>query len=99
RDFHVTGVQTCALPILGVGGYVNTHRWNGSSWNHVGGPRSIAGDGTFQMWFGDAPGTTWTLEFVPADGIPYMTTFLGVGDSRPRSEERRVGKEGRTMWR
>lgn len=74
-------------PALGAGGYVNTHRWNedDGSWSHVGGPRYIASDGTFQMWFGDASSSTWTLEFVPVDGIPYMTTFLGGGGSRPNA--------------
>src|SRR5690606_40959637 len=67
RDFHVTGVQTCALPI-----------------------------------FAPMPALDlWTWLTIPAIGavIGWSTNWLAVKMIfRPRSEERRVGKEGRSRW-
>src|SRR4051812_49867940 len=70
RDGHVTGVQTCALPIYaGVGGEPGG-----------GGAGELAGAGL---------GTGQTA--LAEHGEPPVA---GV----PRSEERRVGKEGRSRW-
>src|SRR5690606_40620292 len=69
RDFHVTGVQTCALPILASGG----KRGLAQSIFQVGGNT------------GSAIGPIIALAIVVAYG-------------RPRSEERRVGKECRSRW-
>src|SRR5690606_40343551 len=90
RDFHVTGVQTCALPISRVGGVRPArHSPEGS---HV----------TERILLTGAGGRIGTLL------RPRMTRpgrVLRLHDRRPlepgpgvevvRSEERRVGKEGR----
>src|SRR5690606_40309800 len=89
RDFHVTGVQTCALPIFS-GGYLA--------------PCGIQTDGTGLCWGGayapPVPAGTFTavssgpmggdMCWTRADGTITCTTspfFSG-----PRSEERREGK-------
>src|SRR5690606_40860977 len=78
RDFHVTGVQTCALPIWVRGG---------------GNPDNYC-------------------SAIPPPNLPYkgggIVIVLGTTSSTPdrpsrapcrdRSEERRVGKEGRARW-
>src|SRR5690606_39327728 len=67
RDFHVTGVQTCALPICSRGC------------------------------------TRWTARTTPSCVMPWTssgsTTPPSATSPRPRSEERRVGNEGRTRCR
>src|SRR5262249_57895993 len=62
RDWSVTGVQTCALPISG--GRLPAER---------------------------APAT-------PAASRGPDRTFFCLAPRPPRSEERRVGKEGRSWW-
>src|SRR2546422_4196796 len=71
RDVAVTGVQTCALPILtGPGGYARMAVFN-YVYPHI-------DDKTITAYYAvKGPGGSW-------DEI--------------RSEERRVGKEGRTRW-
>src|SRR5215475_14754046 len=64
RDFHVTGVQTCALPI-------STAAW----------PTQRAGCTSFAA---------------PLSIIASMDRRMA--SARPRSEERRVGKECRSRW-
>src|SRR5207302_7170174 len=83
RDFHVTGVQTCALPISPVLNFYNREA------TFAGGVRVAARDldptpdGRATLITGDGPGAD------PANfGDP----------SRVRSEERRVGKERRARW-
>src|SRR5690606_40948176 len=91
RDFHVTGVQTCALPISIAGG---GHGARGSLETFVNGERDVV-DG------GGGEG----VEHI--DGA-VIRGFGGAGDRdeqgrfgvvgvllKPRSEERRVGKEWR----
>src|SRR5690606_39562850 len=78
RDFHVTGVQTCALPISGPGrlgqsGYLDPQ---GLARQH-GQTLSVPGDEAAQ---------------------PHRRHRRARDKSRGRSEERRVGKEGRTRW-
>src|SRR5690606_40661571 len=78
RDFHVTGVQTCALPIFGPAGQA-------------------------------MPGVTLQGSCQSDDGAlfggqklvsPWSCTAdaLGVCRADVRSEERRVGEEGRWRW-
>src|SRR5256885_11806360 len=68
RDYKVTGVQTCALPISGW----RCPRWSYSRPSHC---------------------TSWSTR---------RSSATSAGSSWPawpsRSEERRVGKEGRTRW-
>src|SRR5690606_39676921 len=95
RDFHVTGVQTCALPIfpcvLGVVGQV------GGLLGEVGGER---GDRVGVVLDGADAVPVGLHEVVELRGL--VGGGLGVGEQRVqvgvgllRSEERRVGKGGR----
>src|SRR5207253_4780115 len=88
RDGHVTGVQTCALPILLVRGPVGV--W--ASWM----PRSVLPLLVFRpSWYrGSSRGAKphWRVRPRPAR----TTVKWGSGICwRERSEERRVGKECR----
>src|SRR5690606_40903948 len=94
RDFHVTGVQTCALPILG------------RQFGNIPGPH-LVGLGGVQAWYRlRAAGpllASLTVKLVltqqPMHGADraQVNAFLeqAVID---RSEERRVGKESRARW-
>src|SRR5690606_39460456 len=84
RDFHVTGVQTCALPILDAWW---PHRPDGR-----GRPRANTQERSGCP--GEALKSTEKKAVSPRRSgrdRPQQTT----GDSMTRSEERRVGKEGR----
>src|SRR5690606_40346803 len=89
RDFHVTGVQTCALPILS---YDNTLRLDGIHWRHV----------KFIEQFDGPYNGRWLLmsdvckHCVQAGCLEVCPTGAII---RTRSEERRVGKEGRSRGR
>src|SRR5207253_8090604 len=85
RDGHVTGVQTCALPISWLPTSPRS-RWDSSSpvarsglWDAAEPPwsRSTAADGSAPQWRTSSPPQAWAAS---------------------RSEERRVGKEGRGRW-
>src|SRR5690606_40503181 len=81
RDFHVTGVQTCALPIsaalLLAGCTGNT-------------PEEVEDTSTGN---GDTGSATTQQASSNNDEVGETVT---IGFSAPRSEERRVGKEGRS---
>src|SRR5690606_40735323 len=93
RDFHVTGVQTCALPISGCeSGYsapitivqpaaaldVTAEAF------HI---KSCYGDNSGKVRLSVLGGTA-----------PYTIEYGSELVSWDRSEERRVGKEGRSRW-
>src|SRR5690606_41861192 len=79
RDFHVTGVQTCALPILpGV-------------WLH---PQRTGADTSQGNCGGGRIGAAF---FIPSGRQP-EAPGQNNAPAEHRSEERRVGKEGRTRW-
>src|SRR5205085_7434910 len=83
RDLTVTGVQTCALPIL------KFHEPDATSLSlPLGGAFDAAGN----MWVVDA-GNNRVLAY-PANGSFNYTAATVV----VRSEERRVGKECRYRW-
>src|SRR5690606_39473861 len=88
RDFHVTGVQTCALPI-----------WPETRMVFV---ESLANPGTFVAdlegigkWCADE-GLLYVLDNTLT--TPYLCTGKAMGAGLVRSEERRVGKECRSRW-
>src|SRR5256885_8814125 len=80
RDYKVTGVQTCALPISEIGAVYDPGRW-------YGGERVVAEVGHWQI----------TLDsYAVSNG---KTTHVFTRLRAPyRSEERRVGEEGRSRW-
>src|SRR5207253_8508268 len=95
-DGHVTGVQTCALPISAREGIIDIMKRQKYT------ERIPAGlpDGTIVAHkTGSIKGVRNDAGIVyPKDGQPYVIALLskGVADERGgRSEERRVGKEGR----
>src|SRR5690606_40412377 len=80
RDFHVTGVQTCALPISLVPASTGPRRSRD--------PRLVAR----RRRRPSAPAD-------PGEGTrPRGTGDAARGRGPRRSEERRVGKEGRCRW-
>src|SRR2546427_4892178 len=82
RYLTVTGVQTCALPIWLV--QVILHN-----------PASSIEMHAFQDWTFSANGRIITARVeVDGNGGGTITRF----ETRPRSEERRVGKECRSRW-
>src|SRR5690606_39501342 len=88
RDFHVTGVQTCALPILvneGIAVFQGT-----LSLENNGGFASVR-SGAIEQDLGKTHGV---VVRVRGDGKTYQFRIWTTG----RSEERRVGKECRTGW-
>src|SRR5262249_59933986 len=80
RDWSVTGVQTCALPIFQNGSHFQIWETMTSRWLALG---SVI---VSHIW-------KW---------LPFWTVILLAGrmaiPQELRSEERRVGKEGRCRW-
>src|SRR5207302_3869872 len=87
RDFHVTGVQTCALPISPLGGH-----WG--NFFEVEGARALGPDekNPVVLQVVTTPGYLATLGMTQIAGRDFTASDGG------RSEERRVGKEGRSRW-
>src|SRR5690606_41084150 len=88
RDFHVTGVQTCALPILGMATFVVP--FLGETFDVIWAP--IAGLLLNRMYKGTVGKVGGVIVFIEEllPRIDVIPTF--------RSEERRVGKEGISGW-
>src|SRR5690606_40377898 len=82
RDFHVTGVQTCALPILH-GLYAALH--------------AVAARSKETLLPVLASGQETRLRELYG-GLPALADNDGIVPTRSRSEERRVGKECRSRW-
>src|SRR5207249_8424374 len=89
RDRNVTGVQTCALPIC-------------LPYDAATCASALAALGGVQYVL---PGRSATISLVSTSGVPRQVTLIG--EEAPanwlvrgvlRSEERRVGKEGRCRW-
>src|SRR5699024_11634065 len=91
RHRNVTGVQTCALPILG---RARSQRW--SDGGEAGGAGS---ESQAARWWrvGNivGPGRTQAAQQREARGGIDGSTGQELALHGPRSEERRVGKEGR----
>src|SRR5690606_40895945 len=81
RDFHVTGVQTCALPI---------------SWNILVGNTIAAVIGVSCALLIANPTEAFSLAVAAAIVLMMTTDSLHPPSGAVRSEERRVGKEGST---
>src|SRR5690606_40937932 len=84
RDFHVTGVQTCALPIFRPVVAIASAAVTASALPNtilISFPRSLSLAGASVR---------------PA--APSLHRFQLLQQKRPRSEERRVGKEWKTGW-
>src|SRR5262249_56723534 len=79
RYWSVTGVQTCALPILFGRQGKTTRRFSLPAEHAAFLTRSAAADNM-------------------AVFAQYVAIMGGVEDDIVRSEERRVGKEGRSLW-
>src|SRR5262249_57593679 len=86
RDWSVTGVQTCALPIC-------RHRQNFTDQVLLG---LSFGRDRWRALVGEIL-TVAALEIPEIETAPEALTCLLAGDHY-RSEERRVGKEGRSRW-
>src|SRR5205807_2867754 len=85
RDYKVTGVQTCALPIS----------WHRELVGHADPNHEPKGLGSMPCWlvvWVSVPDKLPVPGFVPS---PIVTGMNGSGWLLLRSEERRVGKEGR----
>src|SRR5256885_7466853 len=81
RDYKVTGVQTCALPISQCGGVVLP-----------GGIRELS-----RKWPSDFGGGKVSRR-TACCRLARLHILFGGGSENSRSEERRVGKEGRSRW-
>src|SRR5256885_5559599 len=82
RDYKVTGVQTCALPISSASTICGTTPKNGL----------VAEPGLS----GVAPGSG--VIRMPPVSVCHQVSTIGQRFSPTRSEERRVGKECRSRW-
>src|SRR5690606_39343277 len=91
RDFHVTGVQTCALPILRrvAGGQRPLDHGN-----------VVAADGRKRCGrLGGERGVAFERDDEAGDpGKNGARIAAAAADIEHRSEERRVGKGGRSRW-
>src|SRR5690606_40887848 len=88
RDFHVTGVQTCALPIFPLKESSPVCGSTLTDWI------------LFKTEAASAPALTRsfpTSTILLSISVLYCET--SALNSAPRSEERRVGKECRSRWR
>src|SRR5690606_40087726 len=85
RDFHVTGVQTCALPIF------RSESPARSRWLRLRpGPKRRFQPPAWLLWKRELPTRA-------SPGLPLSVARRNWrGRLPPRSEERRVGKEGRS---
>src|SRR5690606_39861028 len=98
-DFHVTGVQTCALPILYITGFFQKEA--------IFDPVDFAAKNLAGVTTAAASGLSWFVSkldsvgnhlWVKAFGRTGTVLQIDNGLSIQRSEERRVGKECRSRW-
>src|SRR5690606_40081868 len=94
RDFHVTGVQTCALPILNLG--ANNIIYAFDSLYSVNHPHYEKD----QSYVVNLNGWAYELEVVSDHEHLVVDDPASIKHHRAlnRSEERRVGKEGSRRW-
>ena len=96
RDADVTGVQTCALPILFTKGEYEQAKPVFKKYT-----KSQPSNGNYNYWYGvcclktgEAEEAVKPLEIAVKKRITGGQLYLG----QARSEERRVGKECRSRW-
>src|SRR5256885_6611290 len=92
RDYKVTGVQTCALPISHERGYVVTmlaKQWRDCAADVA---RGAGDEEAHYFFFSMARLNARAIALSPASLSPRSSANL------TRSEERRVGKECRSRW-
>src|SRR5690606_41012078 len=88
RDFHVTGVQTCALPISPLSW---ANRWSSDSRGCYRRP--------IRCCFGHWNRPISIVAIRPPGALCCTASWRPEVSTGTRSEERRVGKEGRRRWR
>src|SRR5690606_40706461 len=92
RSFHVTGVQTCALPIYGVRGEVKIYSFTDPIDNLLGYPAwTLKRDGEVrqvELVSGRLQGKILVAKLKGLDDREVARTYAGFD----RSEERRVGR-------
>src|SRR5690606_40142845 len=98
-DFHVTGVQTCALPIFPISGEINFE---------VNDNRTVLGQ--VSEYYSDQGGqleaidgisfsfSDWRFNLRQSNTQPLIRLNMEARNEKVRSEERRVGKECRSRW-
>src|SRR5207244_9802328 len=91
RDDLVTGVQTCALPIL-------RERWPDPVQLVLEPGRSLVGRAGVTLYRVGVVKQSGGVSFVAIDGGMSDNPRPQLYDARYRSEERRVGKECRSGW-
>src|SRR3712207_7829837 len=90
RDIGVTGVQTCALPILPTLAAANHLRWEKTSnWVHPASTQKIRPASEVPVLDGNG---------AVRDDVKEILDVVAKNDMALRSEERRVGKECRSRW-
>src|SRR5690606_41037583 len=95
--FHVTGVQTCALPIFDVadGDYYFVKAKQADGAQLVSAPIWIGEKVRGANYAPDITVDAAAADFAAAGERIEIPRFSAVDDSGERSEERRVGKQGR----
>src|SRR5438093_7543651 len=84
RDWSVTGVQTCALPIS-----------RGENFSRYWFSIALV---AARAWARSGECLAGTRRALPGDGARHSVKGVEDGDDQARSEERRVGKECRSRW-
>src|SRR5690606_39297782 len=87
RDFHVTGVQTCALPISLLNNFNYKQDIYAAYTSYTGEIGKFGYQAGLRLEYATYEGSTLALS-----GQKYFNDFLN------RSEERRVGKACRSRW-
>src|SRR5258706_6912293 len=85
RDWSVTGVQTCALPISMVSALAGPYL-------------RVSGDPIELKALGQTLKGSFAFEQLTKPGGERVTRVAATGVGLTRSEERRVGKECRSRW-
>src|SRR5207249_9141657 len=92
RDRNVTGVQTCALPILTIAGGGLRYEITKTDDKPLT-PHFLLATSAHSVVHSAFSASHFGANLIASVGIPQATTYLGAGFDR--SEERRVGKECR----